>query len=170
MRVLSAIWSKMKSPKQVCAVFLMLGVSFASAGQQASDFALRSVSDGNIRLSEYYGDVVMLNFWATWCGPCRQELPVLDALQKKFQRAGFTVLAVNVDSADVDVPEYLKDFDLSYPILLDESHSVVKEYNIRAMPGSVFLSRDGEIRHVHLGYKEGDQSKYEQIIEALLKE
>lgn len=167
---ISVIWQKVLKLKRLCVFVLLMGVSIASAAQQASDFALRSVSDGNIRLSEYYGDVVMLNFWATWCGPCKQELPVLESLQKKFQRAGFTVLAVNVDSEDVDVSGYLKEFDLSYPVLLDQSHSVVKEYNIRAMPGSVFLSRDGEVRHVHLGYQDGDQSKYEQIIEALLKE
>ncbi|GLQ30048.1 TlpA family protein disulfide reductase [Litoribrevibacter albus] len=160
----------MKIIKTMWALCLLFGMNLASAGQQASDFALRSVADGNIRLSEYYGDVVMLNFWATWCGPCKQELPILEQLQKKFKRAGFTVLAINVDTPDVDVSGYLKEFNLSYPVLLDESHSVVKEYNIRAMPGSVFLSRDGEVRHVHLGYQEGDQQKYEQIIEALLKE
>jgi peroxiredoxin len=160
----------MKLARILLTVCLLIGVGVSSAGQKASDFALRSVSDGNIRLSEYYGDVVMLNFWATWCGPCRQELPVLEELQKKFKRAGFTVLAVNVDTPDVDVADYLSEFQLSFPVLLDQSHEVVKKYNIRAMPGSVFLSRDGEIRHVHLGYKDGDQRKYEQIIEALLKE
>jgi peroxiredoxin len=160
----------MKLARMVLAACLLIGVGVSSAGQKASDVALRSVSDGNIRLSEYYGDVVMLNFWATWCGPCRQELPVLEELQKKFKRAGFTVLAVNVDTPDVDVADYLSEFQLSFPVLLDQSHEVVKKYNIRAMPGSVFLSRDGEIRHVHLGYKDGDQRKYEQIIEALLKE
>lgn len=160
----------MKLARILLTVCLLIGVGVSSAGQKASDFALRSVSDGNIRLSEYYGDVVMLNFWATWCGPCRQELPVLEELQKKFKRAGFTVLAVNVDTPDVDVADYLSEFQISFPVLLDQSHEVVKKYNIRAMPGSVFLSRDGEIRHVHLGYKDGDQRKYEQIIEALLKE
>lgn len=160
----------MKIIRFVWALCIIGWVNLASAGQKAPDFALRSVDDGNIRLSEFYGDVVMLNFWATWCGPCRQELPVLEELQKKFQRAGFTVLAVNVDSPDIDVADYLKSFEITYPVLLDEAHSVVKSYDIRAMPGSVFLSRDGEVRHVHLGYKEGDELKYGQIIETLLKE
>ncbi len=145
-------------------------LSLAHAEQQAPDFVLPSVSDGNVRLSEFYGEVILLNFWATWCGPCRKELPVLDELQKKYQRAGFTVLAVNVDESDIDVPGYLKPFGLSFPVLLDFQHEVVKQYDIRAMPGTVFLSRDGEMKYSHLGYKEGDEDKYEKIIETLLKE
>ncbi|GAA3937588.1 TlpA disulfide reductase family protein [Litoribacillus peritrichatus] len=142
----------------------------AHAEQQAPDFVLKSVADGNVRLSEHYGEVILLNFWATWCGPCRKELPVLNNLQKKYERAGFSVLAVSVDEADAKVANYVEPFKLSFPVLLDEEHKVVKEYDIQAMPGSVFLSRDGEIKYVHLGYKEGDEAKYSKIIESLLKE
>ena len=78
---------------------------------EATDFALTSVSSGNVRLSEYYGEVVLINFWATWCGPCRVELPKLEALQQKYQRAGFSVIAVNVDSASVDVKGFLDSVD-----------------------------------------------------------
>ena len=77
---------------------------------------------------------------------------------------------MNVDTADIDVPDYLTEFDLSFPVLLDQKHEVVKQYDIKAMPGTVFVSRDGEIRHTHLGYKDGDKEKYSKIIEALLKE
>jgi len=153
-----------------CLSMFSFGQAIAGPSKIASDFALRSVSDGNVRLSEYYGEVVLVNFWATWCGPCKEELPVLEAIQKKYQRAGFTVLAVNVDTADIDVPDYLTEFDLSFPVLLDQKHEVVKQYDIKAMPGTVFVSRDGEIRHTHLGYKDGDKEKYSKIIEALLKE
>jgi thiol-disulfide isomerase/thioredoxin len=155
--------------RNIMAVIFAVWIPFAS-GQPAPEFALRSVSDGNIRLNEYFGDVVLLNFWATWCGPCKQELPILNNLQKKYQRAGFSVLAVNVDTESVDLPGYLSEFDLGFPVLIDNKHSVIKSYDIQAMPGTVFLSRDGEIKYTHLGYKEGDELKYQKIIETLLKE
>ena len=145
-------------------------MSLVSADQKGADFVLKSVADGNVRLSEHYGEVILLNFWATWCGPCRKELPVLEELQKKYERAGFSVLAVSVDDQDVNVSAYVEPFNLSYPVLLDSQHEVVKQYDIQAMPGSVFLSRDGDIKYVHLGYKDGDEEKYSKIIESLLKE
>ena len=151
-------------------VYMFFLAPFLQAAQGATDFALTSVSSGNVRLSEYYGEVVLINFWATWCGPCRVELPKLEALQQKYQRAGFSVIAVNVDSASVDVKGFLDSVDVSFPVLLDSEHKVIAQYDIEAMPGTVLVGRDGEIKYRHLGYKEGDELKYAKLIEQLLKE
>jgi peroxiredoxin len=153
---------------------MCLSLSFTSnlsANAEAPDFVLKSVDSGNVRLSEYYGEVILLNFWATWCGPCRIELPKLTELQKKYQRAGFSVLAVNVDKENsANVSKFLSEVDVNFPVLLDGKHKVVSNYDVKAMPGTVFIGRDGQIRYTHLGYQEGDEKKYAQIIESLLKE
>jgi len=85
----------------IAVVFSMLAASSLASsgmeGQQAPDFALKSSTGQNLRLSEYRGDVVMINFWATWCGPCRQEMPLLDELYSRYQRVGFNLLGVNID-------------------------------------------------------------------------
>ena len=144
-------------------LFVALGLSFLAAGslassdmigQKAPDFALKSSTGENLRLSEYRGEVVMLNFWATWCGPCRQEMPLLDDLYNRYERVGFKLLGVNID----------------FPILFDASKDVSKLYEVNAMPVTVILDREGNVRYVHKGYKPGYEEKYLNEVRALLRE
>ncbi|MDZ7644188.1 MAG: TlpA disulfide reductase family protein [Woeseiaceae bacterium] len=144
--------------------------SSALTGQTAPDFALRSASGDNMRLSEYRGDVVMINFWATWCGPCRQEMPLLDDLYSRYERVGFKLLGVNIDDDSRRAMEMVEELGVNFPVLFDESKDVSRLYQVEAMPVTVLVDRSGTVRHVHHGYKPGYEQKYLTQIRSLLRE
>ena len=139
-------------------------------GQSAPDFVLKSATGENLRLSEYRGDVVMINFWATWCGPCRQEMPLLDDLYGRYQRVGFNLLGVNIDDDSRRAMQMVKELGVNFPVLFDESKEVSKLYQVEAMPVTVLVDREGTVRHVHHGYKPGYEEKYLTEIRSLLRE
>jgi peroxiredoxin len=144
--------------------------SSALTGKEAPDFALKSASGSNMRLSEYRGDVVMINFWATWCGPCRQEMPLLDDLYSRYERVGFKLLGVNIDDDSRRAMEMIEELGVKFPVLFDESKDVSRLYQVEAMPVTVLVDRSGVVRHVHLGYKPGYEQKYLTEIRSLLRE
>lgn len=152
---------------------LLLSVSAAQAAEQnqpAADFTLASKQHGNVRLQEQVGNVVLINFWASWCGPCREELPLLEKLQQDYADLGFTILAVNVDKDPAKADVLLNDIEVSFPVLLDSDAVVSKLYQVSAMPTTVIVDRDGKQRLLHKGYKSGDVAKYEQVVKSLLRE
>jgi len=140
------------------------------AGQPAPDFALKSASGENLRLSEYRGDVVMINFWATWCGPCRQEMPLLDELYVRYQRVGFNLLGVNIDDDTGRAMKMIDELGVTFPVLFDSRKEVSKLYDVAAMPVTLLVDREGKIRYVHHGYKAGYEDKYLDQIRSLLRE
>ncbi len=140
------------------------------AGQTAPDFALKSATGDNLRLSEYRGEVVMINFWATWCGPCRQEMPHLEELYNRYQRVGFNLLGVNIDDDSGRAMQMVEELGVTFPVLFDEQKEVSKLYSVEAMPVTLLLDRSGTVRHVHLGYQPGFEEKYLTEIRALLRE
>ena len=144
--------------------------SSAMVGKPAPDFALKSTTGENLRLSEYRGDVVMLNFWATWCGPCRQEMPLLDDLFNRYERVGFTLLGVNIDDDSQRAIDMMRELGVNFPVLFDATKDVSKLYDVNAMPVTVILDREGNVRHVHQGYKPGYEEKYLNEVRALLRE
>jgi thiol-disulfide isomerase/thioredoxin len=136
----------------------------------APNFTLKSLGGKNLKLSEMTGNVVLINFWASWCGPCREDMPLLNALHKKYAPLGFTVLGVNVEE-DVDgAMSFLKNVPVDFPILLDNTNKVSKQYKVVAMPTTVVVDRDGNMRYLHEGYKPGDEKKYRQMIKKLVRE
>jgi thiol-disulfide isomerase/thioredoxin len=146
------------------------GTSAADGKGLAPDFTLASKNGGNVRLQEQLGDVVLINFWASWCGPCREELPYLEALQQEYADLGFTILAVNVDEDPSKADILLNDIAVSFPVLFDVNDDVSKLYDVQAMPTTVIVDRDGNQRLLHKGYKSGDEVKYKQAVKALLRE
>jgi peroxiredoxin len=139
-------------------------------GKPAPDFAAKSDSGRNVRLSELRGQVVLINFWASWCSPCRQELPLLSKIYSQYRGAGFALLAVNVDDNRKDAEGMLKRLDLKFPTLFDGNKRVAKLYGVDTMPATLVIDRDGRVRYVHRGYYDGYERKYEQQVRELLKE
>ncbi len=136
----------------------------------APDFTLKSLSGKNLKLSEMAGNVVLINFWASWCGPCREEMPLLNRLHNKYRPLGFTVLGVNVEEQSDMARGFLKDFPVDFPILLDNKNQVSKLYQVVAMPTTVVVDRDGKMRFLHKGYKNGDEKKYRDMVKQLIRE
>ncbi len=112
----------------------------------------------------------MVNFWATWCGPCRQEMPHLNRLYEKYRTSGFVLFGVNVDEDTRNAAAVATKMGLKFPVLPDADKKVSKQYDLSAMPSTVLIDRDGKVRHVHRGYREGFETMYDQQIRALLKE
>ncbi len=155
----------------VFTIFAATGLaSSGMEGQPAPDFALKSSSGENMRLSEYRGDVVMINFWATWCGPCRQEMPLLDELYSRYQRVGFNLLGVNIDDDSRRAMKMIEELGVNFPVLFDSRKEVSKLYEVEAMPVTVIVDREGTVRHVHHGYKPGYEEKYLDEVRSLLRE
>jgi thiol-disulfide isomerase/thioredoxin len=151
--------------------FALVSVAHAAAVEgPAPDFTLKSRSGENIKLSEHRGDVVMINFWASWCAPCRQEMPLLEGLYKKYGDLGFTLLAVNVEEDSSKAGDMLREIPVSFPVLYDNKNTVTKLYNVVAMPSTVIVDRDGNIRYLHKGYLPGYEKEYADQIKALIRE
>jgi len=150
--------------------FSMLAANASPLNAPAENFTLKSADGKNIRLSEYRGNVVLINFWASWCGPCRQEFPHLDAIHKKYQDLGFTVFGVNVEQDREMANKVLRDIPVSFPILFDDENTVSELYDVDAMPMTVFVDRDGNMRYLHRGYKPGVEEQYEDYVRTLVKE
>lgn len=138
--------------------------------QPASDFALRALGQENLRLSEQLGEVVILNFWATWCGPCRQEMPLLDAIYSKYRRAGLVLLSINLDEDEDQAAEMAKTLGVSYPVLLDARNEVAKAYELGTLPLTVLIDREGTVRYVSEGFKPGYEKRYTDKLRELLNE
>jgi peroxiredoxin len=141
-----------------------------TASASAPDFTLPSLDGPNLRLQEQRGRVVMINFWATWCGPCRVEMPHLAKLYEKYRGSGFTVLAVNIDEDPYKAAGLAKQLGMRFPVLLDTEKKVSRLYDLSTMPSTILVDRDGRVRYVHRGYREGYEDTYDKQIRELLRE
>lgn len=165
----------MKGSNWVKALCLGLGMLVSTAAMAevsgtAPDFTLKSRSGDNLRLEDLRGEVIMLNFWASWCGPCRQEMPHMDAIEKEFRDYGFRVLAVNVDQHRDDAEQFLESVPVDFAILWDHNSTVSERYDVQAMPTTVMIDRDGKARYIHHGYQPGYEDDYREQIRELIRE
>jgi len=153
---------------------LIAAVSVAAAAQlagaEAPDFVLRNVSGGNVRLSEYRGQVVMLSFWATWCGDCRAQLEQLASMRTRYADAGVELLAVNLDQTEKQAGDLAAKQHLEYPVLHDAGGEVGRRYDVSKLPVMVLIDRSGTVREVFEGYRRGNEAKYLEGVQALLRE
>lgn len=141
-----------------------------TSAKPAPDFTLKSSSGKNIRLEELAGQVILINFWASWCAPCRKELPELELLFEKYQHLGFTILAISNDTDIIKAREFSDPLKLSYPILFDNNQDISSLYRVKAMPSTYIVDRKGMIRHHHLGFKQNYIELYDAQIRELIKE
>ncbi len=154
----------------LCTLLLTVNVQAGSLTGQAHDFTLKSREGDNIRLNELAGQVVLINFWASWCGPCRKEMPKLEELHKKYKDLGVTILGINIDENPEFSKRVLKDITVTFPILYDSESKVSEQYSIEAMPSTFLVDRSGNFRFRHDGYKAGYEAMYDQQIKQLMRD
>lgn len=134
----------------------------------APDFVLKDLDGNNTRLSEYQGSVVVLTFWAPWCGDCREQLPQLNAMQAEYGVRGLRVISVSVDNHVHRVEEMARGLELDFPVLLDLNKRAASLYDPGKMPLTVLIDPAGTVRHVHEGYRGKDAQRYTAQLESLL--
>lgn len=118
-------------------------------GQPAPDFDLPTLSGERIRLSDLKGNAVVVNFWASWCAPCRREMPEFQAVYDQFQEQGLVVLAVNVGDARVAVADFVESVGMRFPVLIDEKEEAQNDYKILPLPATFFIDRTGVVRSIY---------------------
>lgn len=154
----------------VISLFATTSLNASEMTGESPDFTLASRDGANIKLSELRGEVVMLNWWASWCGPCRQEMPLLEDLQNKYRDYGFTLLGINVDEDTEQAERLLEQIPVTFSILFDPESSTSELYGIDAMPSTILIDRSGNMRFLHRGYKPGYEDDYEDQIKELVLE
>jgi thiol-disulfide isomerase/thioredoxin len=155
----------------LAAVFVLPAFAASSSGP-APGFSLTGRNGKTIDLAQFKGQVVMINFWATWCDPCRKEMPLLEDIYKKYKPMGFTLIGVNVEPKTGDPEGWLSKLPkpVTFPVAFDVDSKVSKLYKVKGMPTTVFIDRKGNVREVHISYKAGDENLYLSQIRSLLKE
>ena len=126
-------------------------------GAPAPDFTLNDLAAKPVTLSSFKGQIVLINFWATWCGPCRIEMPAIERRYAALEDQGFVVLAVDVDEPITDVGAFVHDLNLTFPVLLDPGATVNDLYRVRGLPTTFIVDRDGMISQLHIGLMTEDQ-------------
>ena len=158
-------------------IILMLPVAHATtagagldAGNLAPTFSLPSLrADApDISLEGYRGKVLYVDFWASWCGPCRKSLPQLNQLRSELGEQGFEIIAVNVDEFVEDALAFLERYPVDYPLAYDGDGSIAKLYKVRGMPTSYLVNRRGELVYIHEGFRDGDIDDIRSKVTALL--
>lgn len=181
-RSLSAVLSRACAIKRRMAlkaviVGLLLACTYEpSVGQQvgdpAPDFAAANLEDALLRVTDFRGQVVIIDFWASWCGPCRKEMPVLIELYQEFQQSGLVILAVNIDERHENMQQFLKNLSTPVPfeVLVDPEQKIPPLYELEAMPTTVFVDKLGIVRYRHAGFREADKTLYKKELVELLGE
>ena len=124
-----------------------------TVGKIAPDFDLPDLEDHRVRLSDFRGKVVFLNFWATWCKPCREEMPSMEVLYKNYQREGLVILAVSIDRVTTkkDIPPFIKSLNLTFPVLVDSWGQTDKKYKLMGVPETYIIDQQGILREKVIG-------------------
>ncbi|MER2491952.1 TlpA disulfide reductase family protein [Catenovulum sediminis] len=157
--------------KLICTLLLLTVSQFTAATPSlpAPDFEL-NVVDLPKKLSDLKGQVVYLDFWASWCAPCRKSFPWMNDMQNKYQDKGFTVIAVTVDADKTLAEQFLQEVPANFPIVYDTESQIAQSYQLKGMPSSYLIDKNGQLRYVHVGFLTAKKKQYEDEIKGLLKE
>ena len=162
----------------------LIGLGFATSNAQAErgshmtldeplpqpvwELPLIANGEGTVTDSTYLGRVTYVDFWASWCGPCRLSLPALNRLSKEFNAADFGVVAISVDYVDEDALDFLKRYPVDYPVAIDKTGDSGRDFAVAGMPSGYLIGRDGLIREVHVGFRKGDEALLRKQIQSLI--
>jgi thiol-disulfide isomerase/thioredoxin len=125
-------------------------------------------ADPAFDLAQYRGKVVYLDFWASWCKPCRHSFPWMNAMQQKYAADGLVIVAVNVDEQHADAEKFLKDTPAEFTVVYDAEGKLAEQYSIIGMPSSFIIGRDGQVLQRHQGFFDDSPAKYEAELRAIL--
>lgn len=152
-----------------CLIMSPLSVYSGCVGDIAPSFTLKDLNGNTVTMDSFKGKVVFLDFWASWCGPCKEELPELELLYKKYGKDGFEVIGVSVDKSESNIAEFLKKRPVSFTILTNIKGDVAEAYGLPGMPTGYIIGKDGTIQHRHVGFAKAFLPVYDKEIVELLK-
>lgn len=147
--------SKVKLPVRMLMALCLAGWAFAAAA-------------ADLDLSQYRGKLVYLDFWASWCKPCRQSFPWMDAMQQKYAADGLVIVAVNLDEQHADAEKFLKQIPVAFTVVYDPEGKLAAQYQLIGMPSSFLIDRDGQVLVKHAGFYDDSPARYEAEIRAAL--
>lgn len=164
----------MSRPSALALAFACAAALFAAPahaieeGARAPEIGLRDTEGNAVRLSELRGKVVLVDFWASWCAPCRQEMPILEDLHARYAEQGLVIVGVNIDRDAENMRDFLRRTPVSFRVVHDGQHRVADRYGPPRMPSSYFIDRRGVVRYVHEGFRRRDARTIEAHIQDLL--
>lgn len=153
---------------------VLLAAAFGAAGASALDKGAAAPGfdlpgrDGAVQLAKLQGKVVYVDFWASWCGPCRQSFPWMNEMQARYGARGLQIVGVNLDAKADDARKFLAETPARFQIAFDPAGATPRAYGIKGMPSSVLVGPDGRVLFQHAGFKEADRAALEQAIQAAL--
>ena len=127
-----------------------------------------TAADDTLDLDAYNGQVVVIDFWASWCVPCRRSFPWMNAMHSRYKDDGLLIVAVNVDRESVDAQRFLEKYPAKFMVAYDPNGDLAKKYNVQVMPSSVIIGRDGDLFERHVGFKVKNQDEYEATLQRAL--
>jgi len=147
------------------------GATAVQLNKSAPEFALPDI-EGNalVNLKDYHGKVVYLDFWASWCLPCRASFPLLDQLYQRYREKGLEIVAINLDEDDSSLNRFKQRYPVSFTLVRDKNALTPQKYQVEAMPSSFIIDKKGNIRHIHKGFRKNDIERIEQQLSMLLNE
>lgn len=162
--------------KIILRMVLILGIITVACGSReqakqsdTADFTLYSIDGVEYTLSEFKGQVVVIDFWATWCPPCRNSIPVFIRLYQKYHEQGFTILGISLDNDEQALRDYSKQMKISYPVLIGNKE-IAKAYQVSGIPKTIFLDKKGTVRKTQVGFAPELEAQFDQFVDSLLKE
>ena len=158
---------RIRSIIAVTALFFALFNSTTYAASKAPDFSLKG-DKAAVKLSSYRGSVVYVDFWASWCKPCRKSFPFLNEMHERYKSKGLKVIGINLDTDAGDARKFLEKFPASFTIAYDPQGNTPKQYQLSVMPTSYLIDRKGNLINIHKGFKEGQTQDLEQKIQKAL--
>jgi len=147
---------------------IRIGLQPLKEGTEIVDFELQDLTGSTRRLSDFRGKVVLLNFWATWCGPCRFEMPSMEKLYRRLNAKGLEIVAVNLQEDRSSVEQFVDEYGLSFPVLLDTTGRIGATYGARSIPTTYIVDREGFVIAGTIGTREWDTEEYIRFFEKLL--
>ncbi|MBT8468112.1 MAG: TlpA family protein disulfide reductase [Myxococcales bacterium] len=151
-------------------LLMAAGARALTSGDSPPAIDMPDQTGAKVDLAALKGEVVLVDFWASWCGPCKKEMPFLETLHDEYAAQGLVIVGVNIDSSAKKMNKFLKKMPVSFRIVHDRKLVVANRYEPETMPTSYLIGRDGTVRYVHAGFAKGDATVLEERVKALLAE